>query len=64
MVRAGSREGEPRRSEREGSRRMELGSRAGGQVGGLGWRQGLKGPGLRGQAFLARFLPAQTTRQC
>lgn len=43
---------------------MELGSRASGQAGGLDWRQGLKGPGLRGQAFPARFLPAQTTRQC
>lgn len=64
MVRAGSGEGEPRMTVREGSRRMELGSRASGQAGGLGWRQGLKGPGLRGRALPARFLPAQSTRQC
>lgn len=49
MVRAGSRAGEPRNFSR-GSQRIEWGWQCW-LVGGLGWRQGLKGPGLHRQAF-------------
>ena len=48
MVRAGSRGGEPRNFSR-GSQKIEWGWQ-GWPVRGLGWRQGLKGPGLHRQA--------------